>query len=342
MDIFISWSGTRSKTVANALKSWLEYLFPEVHTWMSDRDISPGTNWFEELSKKLESSAYGIICLTPENTSSPWLLFEAGALSKAVKSSRVVPFCFGLDPVQVQQPLAQFQSVKADKEGVLKMVRSINELLTNKLKDEALNISFDFWWLKLEEAFGKIPEVNAAPSLDYINVKRVYCAYTKEFEHLKPEGDIEILKKYFPDRVHVQPNVSKLQFQEDLTTGQYEILHLLGKVDPVQGDLFFNENGTEKLKLDGLRQLIEACKARLVFLATCDSTVLASRISRLATVIAAYGEVDSEAMIEWERTFYNILVKGRKLTEAFDIAQASSDVPMTIHLKQDIVIQLAK
>lgn len=52
--------------------------------------------------------------------------------------------------------------------------------------------------------------------------------------------------------------------------------------------------------------------------------------------------VNADLMIEWERTFYNLLAKGRRPTEAFDIAQSSSDVPMTIHLKNDIELLASK
>ena len=49
--------------------------------WMSETDIEKGTRGLSELAKALEAIKVGISCLTPENLSAPWLLFEAGARS---------------------------------------------------------------------------------------------------------------------------------------------------------------------------------------------------------------------------------------------------------------------
>ncbi len=38
---------------------------------------------FISWSARLQETDFGIICLTPENVSAPWLLFEAGALARA-------------------------------------------------------------------------------------------------------------------------------------------------------------------------------------------------------------------------------------------------------------------
>lgn len=67
MKIFISWSGERSKMIANALKSWLEKFFQTIEVFMSESDIEPGTRWAFRLNDELQISNYGIICLTPEN-----------------------------------------------------------------------------------------------------------------------------------------------------------------------------------------------------------------------------------------------------------------------------------
>ena len=51
---------------------------------------------------------YGIVCLTPHNLESPWILFESGALSKRVAHARVSPYLFGLKVADVTGPLSQF------------------------------------------------------------------------------------------------------------------------------------------------------------------------------------------------------------------------------------------
>ncbi len=43
MNVFISWSGQRSKDVADALAELLPDAIQEIHPWMSDHDITEGT-----------------------------------------------------------------------------------------------------------------------------------------------------------------------------------------------------------------------------------------------------------------------------------------------------------
>ena len=64
MKVFISWSGERSKQVAVAIREWLPMILQYVEPWMSEADISAGDRWSVELSKQLEESGFGIICLT--------------------------------------------------------------------------------------------------------------------------------------------------------------------------------------------------------------------------------------------------------------------------------------
>lgn len=337
MKVFLSWSGVRSRAIATALKVWLPDMIQDIDAWMSDSDIAAGSEWSKELSTELQNCSFGVICLTPENTVSPWLLFEAGALSKAVASVRVVPYCFEVDPIKVQYPLAQFQCVGADKAGTLRLVRSLNWLLEDGLSEERLTRSFERWWPDLEKSFKAIPKASAACGLELIEVKQVYCAYTEEFGNKSAETDINILETYFPKSVVTRPKVTKLQFIEDLNTSQFEILHIIAKTDPERGDLYFDEGGSERIKLEGFRSLVERCGAKLVFLATCNSTVTGSYLGRVTSVIAAYGEVHSAPLIDWERIFYSLLGKGRTLIEAYDQARDTSDMPITQHIKSNTI-----
>ena len=83
-DVFITWSGNRSKHVAMALRALLATVIQAAKPFMSKADIDKGSRWHLELAKALEATKVGIICLTPENPSAPWLLFESGALSKTM------------------------------------------------------------------------------------------------------------------------------------------------------------------------------------------------------------------------------------------------------------------
>jgi hypothetical protein len=158
MNVFVSWSGNRSKIIATALKWWLPDMFQGLHVWMSNQDILAGSRWDRELVGELETSNFGVICLTPESLKSHWLTFEAGALSKVLKDSRVIPYRFQLRESDVSPPLSQFQGVDADEEGTLKLVLSINDALDKSLQDEArTKRAFEHWWPDLQKKLTEIP-----------------------------------------------------------------------------------------------------------------------------------------------------------------------------------------
>ena len=78
--VFLSWSGDLSRKLADALRSWLPSALQSVKPYFTPEDIEKGAKWGSEISKELESSNIGIVCLTRDNTEKPWILFEAGAL----------------------------------------------------------------------------------------------------------------------------------------------------------------------------------------------------------------------------------------------------------------------
>ena len=150
MNVFISWSGDRSKKLAEALSQFLSGIFPDLKVWMSGQDIEAGSRWADELNRILESSHFGVLCLTPENLYAPWLLFESGSLAKSVSRSRVVPYRLGLSPEEIPLPLAQFQGVNADDSGTWNLLHSLNSTLESSLGETKLRRAFERQWLPLK------------------------------------------------------------------------------------------------------------------------------------------------------------------------------------------------
>ena len=125
MKVFISWSGDRSKAVALALRDWLPLVLHYVDPWMSERDLSAGDRWAVEVGKHLDESQFGVIVLTRENLTAPWILFEAGALSKAFTAGGVCPFLVDLDLKDLTGPLSQFQAKKSDRTSLLELAKGV-------------------------------------------------------------------------------------------------------------------------------------------------------------------------------------------------------------------------
>jgi len=138
--------------MAEALKEWLPNVIQAVDPWVSSSDIDAGMRWTPALAEQLQQTQLGILCLTAENLNAPWLLFEAGALSKIFDKTRVCPYLLGLEPTDVMGPLSQFQAVVAEKEGTKKLLQTINHVqIENALPEDRLNTIFNAFWPSLEQ-----------------------------------------------------------------------------------------------------------------------------------------------------------------------------------------------
>jgi len=158
MKVFLGWSGDRSKSLAEALRDWLPLVLQYVEPWMSTGDIAAGERWSAELATELEASNFGIISVTPENVSEPWILFEAGSLAKSLQESKVVPLLLNLELSDVTGPLGQFQAKKAERDGIRAVVESINKSASEPLDDVRKNQLFDALWSAFQDKLSAIPE----------------------------------------------------------------------------------------------------------------------------------------------------------------------------------------
>lgn len=162
MRVFISWSGDRSRAVAEALRTWLPRVIQSIRPWMSQEDISAGSRWLSEVSTVLDNSHVGILCVTPENQHNPWLLFEAGALSKSIDESRVCPLLFDMTAGQLSGPMTQFQSHALNSQGLLRVLSALNDGLGDaKLPERELAAILEVWWPHLE---AQLKAIGAAPA----------------------------------------------------------------------------------------------------------------------------------------------------------------------------------
>lgn len=163
MKVFISWSGATSHRVAVVLREWLPLVIQNVEPYVSSEDIDKGARWSTDIAGELHASAYGLICLTPENVVAPWINFEAGALGKSIDKGRVSPFLFRLKRSEVEGPILQFQSTVLERSDVFKLLESINGACgIEGLESLRLEKSFSVWWPQLEKQLNEIPEEKSA------------------------------------------------------------------------------------------------------------------------------------------------------------------------------------
>lgn len=166
MKVFISWSGEVSHAVALGLKDWLPNVIQALDPFVSSEDIAKGGRWLAKINAELEGAEFGIICLIPQNLTSPWVLFEAGALSVRFAEGRVAPLLIGLSAVQVTPPLSQFQATELDRSQMLKLVHDINACLKDKpLPKDRLERAFENHWSDIDKILQEqAAKAKAAPA----------------------------------------------------------------------------------------------------------------------------------------------------------------------------------
>ncbi|HLG13462.1 MAG TPA: TIR domain-containing protein [Blastocatellia bacterium] len=155
MDIFISWSGDRSGLIAQELRSWLPHVIQAARPFCSEDDIEKGRRWSADVAAALARTNFGVIVVLAENQNAPWLHFEAGALSKQLDESRVVPLLIDLDATDLDGPLIQFQCASFTEGDVLKLLASVNGCMNPSLPESELRAAFSKWWPDLRNSISQ-------------------------------------------------------------------------------------------------------------------------------------------------------------------------------------------
>jgi hypothetical protein len=163
MKIFISWSGEQSRRVATTLRDWLPYVLQGSEPWLSSEDIRKGARWQPEMTEALQNPAAGILCVTHANLTAPWLLFEAGAISKAVTgTSLVCTYLIDVDNANVGLTLGMFQSTAATREDTLKLLENLNAIAPKSMPTDRLANLFQKFWPELERAIAEARQLSTS------------------------------------------------------------------------------------------------------------------------------------------------------------------------------------
>jgi hypothetical protein len=131
-EIFISWSKNRSLALANALRELMIKVVLSDSAYVGhdlgagnrvvamSGDLPKGGGWFSNLADLLEDARAGLICVTPENVVSPWLLFEAGALIWCDVNVALFPVLLDQPPTAMEGPLALVQAtvIERDRDSI--------------------------------------------------------------------------------------------------------------------------------------------------------------------------------------------------------------------------------
>ncbi|MDU8994525.1 TIR domain-containing protein [Streptomyces mirabilis] len=157
MQVFISWSGDASKRCAEALREWLPFINQEIAPFVSSQDISKGERGLNAIATQLQECSFGIVCVTRDNQSAPWINFESGAISRVLGENSLAPFLLDMPIKDLTGPLTQFQATESSsQEDVWAMVKSINDKCENIVEHERLRTTFDKFRGDLENKLQEI------------------------------------------------------------------------------------------------------------------------------------------------------------------------------------------
>lgn len=223
MNVFISWSGPRAHAVALALREWLPTVIQRIDPYVSSEDVRKGQRWAIEIGSMLGESNHGIVCLTPENLDAPWVVFEAGALSKSIAGSALWTLLIGdLESKDVSGPLSQFQHTTTAKDDFFKLVTSINASLADDAIDtERLRKLFEAMWPALRDEIDRAVEIETD---EQVGPKRSSEALLEEIlelsrntskaigEFVEPSDGFEHRIQEFHTIVYIQPTEDEEKF----------------------------------------------------------------------------------------------------------------------------------
>lgn len=222
--------------MAEVLCQWLPAIINAVNPWMSKANIEKGARWASELAAAVEEARVGVICLTPSNVDSPWILFEAGALSKTLADTFVCPYLIDLSPAELKGPLAQFQATRAEKEDTRNLVHTINRALgAEMIREDQLNRVFDLAWPEIEKDLRKIPvdtdpRKNAERSDREILEELVLLARSPGISSVQgrlDESQADILRDLKRTLENVSQALKQVQYQNALNRDVERAINLL-------------------------------------------------------------------------------------------------------------------
>jgi hypothetical protein len=164
--IFISWSGPREQAVAEALQAAIPDLcVADVDIFVSSSSITKGANGLAVIEAKLDDSAYGIVLVSRENQTAPWLNYEGGWLASTLDRP-VATICLDLRPGEVTSPLAPRQATQFDDEkDMATLLRQVVDAANPSMNDRVFQTLLaqawpgirDSWVPATEQAAGEAP-----------------------------------------------------------------------------------------------------------------------------------------------------------------------------------------
>jgi len=151
MNVLLAYSERTSRELAVALSEWLPRVLPNCEFQLCGPDV-------DGACERVREHLATCICVTPEALQSPGIFYEAGAAYPTSPNGIAVPVVLDMEPEDLgDTPLTVFQATRADRQGLLALATTLNEMAAMPLTEQKLLESFDVLWSDCEERLRSIP-----------------------------------------------------------------------------------------------------------------------------------------------------------------------------------------
>jgi hypothetical protein len=244
----MSWSGELSKAVALAFRDWLPLVVHNAEVFVSEEDIDKGTRPLARIAEELEETDCGILSVTRRNADRPWVNYEAGALSKKVGESRVMPFLVDLEygDLPRHNPLSQFQTTNNEKNDIRRMIQSINNAVAPPVSPSTVvDRLFEAVWVDLEAGIAEAiscqeedAETPASPSVGIMVAEMLDLVRSQQREVSDLRAELRRIDQYRNSEIR-EPflRMSDKQvaaWSEDLRIAESGLIKTLGRQPTVE------------------------------------------------------------------------------------------------------------
>lgn len=309
----------------------------------SDRStIEAGRRWLDEVDKALKGADLQIVLCSRASVGRPWVNFEAGAVW--LRGIPVVPVCHsGLEPDALPVPLSMLNGIALSRPaGLAKLYDSVATTLGLKTP------SSDFAVIASEARELEAKYARQATRLETIENPRVLCAASEQYAQPTYgfDLDVAVVERYFPGRVTFERALTSDRLMDRLTTGRFDIVHLVTAVDRRTGSLIFDpvdhETGQPGADADlmlpaSFASLLVESQTRLVVLATCKALLLAVKVATVANMAASDDDVTGHDAADWADCFYRLIVQGKSVYKAFEITEQQRKTPICAVRHKDVI-----
>ena len=195
--------------------------------------IDFGDEWYKRLMAMLQSTSDVVCLFTERSLDRPWILFEAGALSKKLKAAetRVCTYLHALEYASVNPPLSMFQHTLANKEDTRRLIHDIRKFSKATVTEEGMNKLFDAMWPELELALNAAPPPEKATSRDLREMMAEMLVEVRQ-----SAKDIQLLRSSVASSAQTESRAAVREWMKLLRSDRYALrLHdLLTSSSPGQ------------------------------------------------------------------------------------------------------------